>query len=593
MAEQLARGARAADGRWLIDQAGIDAFQGTEEDARLRLMLVTWHEEREGGDAPLHEEKEEQDDDEAAAQNSVMREPRQVPPPPVPTFAEGRFVAVRVRYYSRANMKPVDGSLASESTQIEEQEANLTKAINSNAVVRKQFRTHYDRCAGQERASDMAFFSYAGDLHRHRGLPVIFQDAGGRLHHAMLSVRTDGRLPWRHTAPPRRPGPFLTLLHRSYFLARYADAALASFSARSGEIVCSNAACKELFGCVIPFAEQVEDLGDDYNNKHPSRRIAHLPRDHLRRFFVASKEVRVASTGNPCPGEAPLSGLPGLAGRCRVTPEHAHTCIVERDHFEASILMDLQCFRLWRDDGIDDDDTGVTHSAMLRGDRWRWFKVTTRRGTDPSNGDATIYVTLQDIHKEESAVAAAEKAQKKAKKLRDDLLYELLPPPVARELLEEMRREREHLPTAQRRWNLFGSISTSSSASAASGDEDTARLTTPKEHLQPEGETSLDSARIGRVTARGHTDVAIVFSDIVGYTALTANLNDSRETMRMLDQLYEGFDEVSDRYSMVRFFPTLQPWPPSCFEVFILLGKRCSLGRETDNYTTSTHARVV
>jgi class 3 adenylate cyclase len=49
--------------------------------------------------------------------------------------------------------------------------------------------------------------------------------------------------------------------------------------------------------------------------------------------------------------------------------------------------------------------------------------------------------------------------------------------------------------------------------------------------------------------ADGHSDVAVMFVDIVGFTKLTETMS-PKQIVRLLDNLFSGFDEIADRYGL-------------------------------------------
>ena len=163
---------------------------------------------------------------------------------------------------------------------------NLNEALRSRAVVRRQWQQLYDHCPGQAMVNEMMLFSYNGDLHRHRMLPLYFRDdahagASAALKSATLSHRLDSRVPWRHerSTAEKLPGPFLELLHRSYFLARYADAPLLAFRVDDGELAVANTAAITWFGRVVPISEQASIV---HRAKHPEAFLAIIVRTERR-----------------------------------------------------------------------------------------------------------------------------------------------------------------------------------------------------------------------------------------------------------------------------------------------------------------------
>lgn len=536
VAEILANGRpKAADGRWVIDENGIAAFDGRSESSFIRIMIVTWDIIGESSGLPMD------------SLSDCL---------PDPVNFDDTRLRMRVRYLSRGNTHPVDGGRSSEGMTAEEQERHMNSAFKKRAVIRRQWQALYKHVPGQEGIGEMQLFSYNGDLHRHRQLPIYFvdvQQSRSVAYNGFLSLRLDARVPWRHISSNNLPGPFLELLHRSYFLSRYAEAPLMAFALNDGELVAENSAAIEHFGRIVPIQEQNEDtyehsFRDAVQDKRESR-------DFLKRFFLSAREVRVANTDSSATPasmkschSSGLQSLPGLGNRARICSEQAYATVIAQEAWEGVMLCDRQCFMTWPlgqppNYCSPSEDVFPQPEAVMQGDRWRWFKVTTRQGVDPVDGQALVFLTCQDVHLEERAVSIAEVMQLKAKKLRDNLLNELLPPPVARELLAELGNS-QHMTSLQRRWNLLMPMSTQRSLDNEEDEECETKTTTP---------SSTDrSERIGRVTARRHDAVAICFSDIVGYTALTASVGNPEAIMRMLDELYTAFDEICDLHAMYK-----------------------------------------
>ena len=107
-----------------------------------------------------------------------------------------------------------------------------------------------------------------------------------------------------------------------------------------------------------------------------------------------------------------------------------------------------------------------------------------------------------------------------------ELLYSMMPRPVAQELLHASRKEAAAMAEAD---SQHGMEQSSSSRSLSASDE------------------PLSGFRkmAGRIAPRRHDTVTICFTDIKGYTSMS-KAADPIQVMTFLDELFGKFDEIVD-----------------------------------------------
>ena len=187
-------------------------------------------------------------------------------------------------------------------------------------------------------------------------------------------------------------------------------------------------------------------------------------------------------------------------------------------------------------------------------DAYLWHETTLVAGTDPMrrvfNASAQastlerVVIVLQmditEVKRLQRDIRIAYKKDLTSRKLERqamrELLFSMMPRPVAQELLRESSITSTH-----------GSSTRSASQPSPRSSGRSNRVSDETSDCTSDRNCAMGNYReaAGRIAPRHHENVSICFTDIVGFTSMS-KAADPMQVMTFLDELFNRFDEIVD-----------------------------------------------